>query len=149
CFLGVLLATGCGSSTAPDAVEDCSGFGPRQASPYVLAYPVGAALFPAQGECSPLGNGHRGVTRYGYDFLMAIGTPIAAGRGGVVRHVVESHFDGQVAATGFDNLLVIEHDDGTFALYGHFTHDGIVVDEGDRGTAGGVVGYSGNTGTTG
>jgi hypothetical protein len=148
CFLGVLLAMGCGSSTAPDAIEDCSGFGPWQSSPYVLPYPVGAAYFLDQGNCSPAGNGHRGVTRYGYDFLMAIGTPIAAGRGGVVRHVVESHFDGQIAATGFDNFLVIEHDDGTFGLYGHFTHDGIVVDEGERVTAGTLVGYSGNTGNT-
>jgi hypothetical protein len=30
--------------------------------------------------------------------------------------VEESHFDGQVAATGFDNVIIIQHDDGTTAL---------------------------------
>lgn len=62
--------------------------------------------------------------------------------------VDESHF-GQVAATGFDNVIVIQHDDHTTTLYGHLTHDGAVVNVGDRVTQGALLGYSGNTGNTG
>ena len=77
-----VLAAGCGSSpVAPDSIETCTGFGEWQASPYVLPYAVGVSYFVDQGNCSPPGNGHRGVTKFGYDFLMPIGTPIYAARG--------------------------------------------------------------------
>jgi murein DD-endopeptidase MepM/ murein hydrolase activator NlpD len=145
-----MLTAGCGSSPdAPDPTEICEGFGDWQSSPYVLPFAVGASYFVDQGNCSPPGNGHRGVTRFGYDFLMPIGTPFYAARGGLVVAVEESHFDGQVAATGFDNVIVIQHDDGTTALYGHLTHDGAVVNIGDRVVQGALIGYSGNTGNTG
>ena len=112
-----VLAAGCGSSpVAPGSTETCEGFGEWQASPYVLPYPAGASYFVDQANCSPPGNGHRGVTKFGYDFHMAIGTPFYAARGGVVTQVVESHFDGQVATTGLDNVIVIRHDDGKTTL---------------------------------
>ena len=144
-----VLLVGCGSSpTSPDPLETCEGFGDWQASPYVLPYAVGASFFVDQGNCSPPGNGHRGVTKFGYDFLMPIATPVYAARAGLVTQVEESHFDGQVAGTGFDNLVVIKHDDGTTTLYGHLTHDGAVVSIGDFVSQGALVGYSGNTGNT-
>ena len=100
-----VLAAGCGSSpVAPDSIETCAGFGEWQASPYVLPYAVGVSYFVDQGNCSPPGNGHRGVTKFGYDFLMPIGTPIYAARRGIVTQIEESHFDGQVAATGLDKF---------------------------------------------
>src|SRR4051812_16055598 len=96
-----VLASGCGSApVAPDSIETCAGFGEWQLSPYVLPYGVGASYFVDQGNCSPPGNGHRGVTKFGYDFLMPIGTAVYAARAGVVTQVEESHVDGQVAATG-------------------------------------------------
>ena len=148
-ILLTVLAAGCGSSpVAPDSIETCAGFGEWQVSPYVLPYAVGLSYFVDQGNCSPPGNGHREVTKFGYDFLMPIGTPIYAARGGLVTHVEESHFDGQVAATGFDNVIVIQHDDGTTTLYGHLTRDGVAVSAGERVLQGVLVGYSGNTGNT-
>jgi hypothetical protein len=42
-----------------------------------------------QGNCSPPGNGHTGVTKFGYDFLMPIGTPFYAARGGLVTQAEE------------------------------------------------------------
>jgi murein DD-endopeptidase MepM/ murein hydrolase activator NlpD len=140
----------CGSAaTAPDSTETCTGFGDWSSSAYVLPYAVGASFFVDQGNCSPPGNGHTGVTKFGYDFLMPIGTPFYAARGGVVTAVDESHFDGQVAATGFDNVIVVHHDDGTTTLYGHLTHDGAAVGVGDRVAQGTLLGFSGNTGNTG
>jgi hypothetical protein len=148
--IAVLTATfGCASApTAPDTAEVCGGFGDWQSSPYVLPFQVGASFFVDQGNCSPPGNGHRGAAKYGHDFMMPIGTPLHAARGGVVVQVEESHFDGQIAATGFDNVIVIAHDDGSTALYGHLTHDGSVVAVGDRVAQGALIGYSGNTGNT-
>jgi murein DD-endopeptidase MepM/ murein hydrolase activator NlpD len=140
---------GCGSSpSSPDSTEICEGFGDWQASPYVLPYAVAASYFVDQGNCSPPGNGHTGATQFGYDFLMPIGTPFYAARGGVVTAVDESHFDGQVAATGLDNVVVVRHDDATTTLYGHLTHDGAAINVGDRVAQGALLGFSGNTGNT-
>jgi murein DD-endopeptidase MepM/ murein hydrolase activator NlpD len=149
--VGLLLAgiLGCGSPSPTAPGEDCSGFGDWRASPYVLPYPAGASYLVDQGNCSPAGNGHRGPARYGYDFLMPIGSLIVAARAGVVVQVEESHRDGEVAPTGFDNLLVVEHDDGTTALYGHLTNEGALVERGDRVEQSALIARSGNTGNTG
>ena len=146
-LLAVTLACGSQTPTAPG--EDCGGFGDWRASPYVLPYPAGASYLVDQGNCAPPGNGHRGAARYGYDFLTPIGSLIVAARAGVVVQVEESHFDGEVAPTGFDNLLVIEHADGTTALYGHLTHEGALVERGDRVEQSAPIARSGNTGNTG
>jgi murein DD-endopeptidase MepM/ murein hydrolase activator NlpD len=143
-----LIAACASSPTAPGTLEECEGFGDWRASPYVLPYPAGAAYRVDQGNCSAPGNGHRGVTRFGYDFQMPIGSPITAARGGTVIHVEQSHFDGQVAAAGFDNWIVLLHDDGTTGLYGHITHDGATVVEGQVIAQGTLIGRSGNTGNT-
>jgi hypothetical protein len=142
--LGTLLA----SCTAPSETEACEGFPDWQTSQYVLPYPVGAQYPVDQANCSPAGNGHRGVARYGYDFLMPIGTTITVARAGTVLQVEESHFDGEIAATGFDNYVVIGHEDGTADLYGHLTHDGADVIVGQMVAAGAIIGRSGNTGNT-
>jgi murein DD-endopeptidase MepM/ murein hydrolase activator NlpD len=80
---------------------------------------------------------------------MSLGTPITASRAGTVLQVEESHVDGEIAAVGKDNYLVILHADGTNALYGHLTHDGATVGVGDVVEQGDLVAYSGNTGNTG
>lgn len=152
-FVLCLTVTGCAAGpTTPSAVADvCNGFFPWQSSEYVLPYAVNASFFVSQANCTPSGNdgGHRGAKKFGYDFDMPIGTAIHAARAGVVLHVEESHSDGQVAFTGFDNHLVIEHRDGTTALYGHMTRNGVAVLVGESVEAGQVVAFSGNTGNTG
>lgn len=145
----LVCSTGCASSPlAPDSAETCAGFGEWQTSLYVLPYSAGASYFLDQGNCAAPGYGHTGVRKYGYDFLMPIGSTIVAARGGTVLHVEMSHFDGQVASSGMDNFIVIQHDDGTNGLYGHFTHDGAPLAVGDTVTAGMPIGRSGNTGNT-
>lgn len=147
-LLGLSFAA-CSTLTDDEQREDCTGFSAWQGSPYVLPYPTGRAYLNRQGNCSTPGNGHRGVNRYGYDFEMPIGTVVTAAREGTILHVVESHLDGEVAYTGFDNLLVVGHPDGTADLYGHFTHDGVLVEAGAVVQAGDTLGFSGNTGNTG
>jgi hypothetical protein len=100
----IALATiGCHHLTTAVGDESCGGFGDWSTSPYVLPFPTGAGYLVDQANCSPPGNGHRGVARYGYDFLMPIGTRVTAARAGVVVHMEESHVDGDVAFTGSDN----------------------------------------------
>jgi hypothetical protein len=148
-LMSALVVAGCGSATQPSPDETCSGFADWSTSAYVLPYAVGDSFRVLQGNCSPPGNGHRGTDRYGYDFAMPIGTAVHAARAGRVIQVEESHVDGQVAATGFDNYVVIQHPDGTAGLYGHLTHDGAQVQVGDEVGAGAIIGSSGNTGNTG
>ena len=62
--------------------------------------------------------------------------------------VEQSHLDGQIAATGFDNYIVISHGDGTYSLYGHITHNGSLVSVGATVAQGSALGFSGNTGNT-
>jgi murein DD-endopeptidase MepM/ murein hydrolase activator NlpD len=145
----VTLATACGGSTSPVAeTETCTGYQNWQTSPYVLPYSAGNSFTVIQGNCAPLGNGHRGVNRYSYDFDMPIGTPFIASRAGTVVEVEQSHFDGEVAATGLDNYIVIKHSDGTAALYGHITHAGSAVTVGATVQQGDLLGRTGNTGNT-
>jgi len=145
------MSSACGSvaATAPAAVDGCTGYAAPATSAYVLPYSVGSTYRVSQGNCSPPGNGHRGSEQYSYDFDMAIGTPVVAARAGIVEHVETSHFDGDVAVTGSDNYIVIRHDDGTRALYGHLTHEGSSVTVGQQVAQGMTIGASGNTGNTG
>jgi len=151
-FLILIIAlamTSCGdSSTPPGETEVCTGYPDWATSAYVLPYPKGASYTVIQGNCAAPGNGHRGDNRYAYDFGMPIGAAIVATRAGTVIELEQSHLDGQVAASGFDNYLVIRHADGTSALYGHLTHNGAAVNLGDAVTQGEVVAFSGNTGNT-
>ena len=136
------------SATPPSEFEICAGYPDWATSEYVLPFPVGASYKVIQGNCSQLGNGHTGANRYAYDFGMTIGTPIVASRAGTVLQVEESHTDGQVGPTGLDNFVVIRHADGSTALYGHLTHNGVSPSSGDLVVRGQIIGYSGNTGNT-
>lgn len=114
-------------------------------SPYVLPFPVGEAYRMNLGNCSSSYHSSEYPDRYAYDFGMVIGTPITASRPGRVVHVVESGRDGG----GPNNLVVVDHGDGTFAQYMHLTFEGADVEVGDRVDRGDPIGRSGNTGLAG
>lgn len=144
----VTLAALCGSCSgdgSPTAPRDlCGPFADWTASPYVLPYPVGTAYHVSQANCS--GFGHSGFWRYGYDFDMSIGTLITAARAGTVIHSLGGASDGDRGRT---NLVTIQHEDGTVALYSHLTRDGNLVASGQTVQQGDPVGLSGDTGNTG
>jgi murein DD-endopeptidase MepM/ murein hydrolase activator NlpD len=141
-----LIALSCARApTAPDVVEVCDGFAAWETSAYVLPYAVGSSYLVSHGNCEPLSSGgHNGVKKFGYDFDMAIGTPVLAARAGVVLQADESHLESEVSDTG--NYVVVEHDDRTTALYGHITYNGVAVSAGDNVRAGTLIAYSGKTG---
>ena len=105
-----------------------------------MPYPVGDSYPLYQGNCT-LG-GHHGPFRYSYDFLMPIGAVVTAAREGIVFEVRTGSEDGG----GSNNLVKIQHEDGTIAAYSHI-HDAM-VEVGDRAEAGDPIAWSGNMGKT-
>lgn len=114
-------------------------------SDYVLPYPVGANYFINLTHCSGSYHGVGRPDQYAIDFAMGIGTPISAARAGVVVFVEESGLDGEFP----NNIIVIEHGDGTYAQYMHLTYNGALVKTGDNIQIGQALGFSGSTGLAG
>jgi hypothetical protein len=87
---------------------------------------------------------------YAWDFADPedpAGQPVCASAPGVVLRVVDNQPDGG-AKLNYGNYVVIDHEDGTAARYGHLLI-GIPVWEGKRVTQGEVLGYVGKSGTAG
>ena len=124
----------------------CGPFPDWRSSPYVLPYPAGTSYLVNQANCTS--GGHKGPYRFGYDFSMAVGTPVTAAREGVVTEVWSSFQNGDVEP-GHENLIKVRHVDGTFATYAHLSPEGVLVKVGNRVRAGDPLGLSGNTGKTG
>ncbi|MDH3687117.1 MAG: M23 family metallopeptidase [Myxococcales bacterium] len=90
---------------------------------------------------------HHGVHYYAWDFVLPEGTPVLAARPGVVVQVID-RFEGR-AKTKVDpkqNIVTIEHEDGTTAVYAHLQR-GIPVEVGQPVALGETIAYSGSTGT--
>ncbi|BDD11044.1 hypothetical protein FUAX_34760 [Fulvitalea axinellae] len=112
-----------------------------------------AYVFPFKhGLKSRIGQGYYGDFSHknlkALDFEMPIGTEICAARGGIVTDV-ETRYDKGGTSRDFlnkGNHIVIYHNDGTFARYGHLKKNGALVKPGQKVTAGQVIGLSGNTG---
>lgn len=111
---------------------------------YTLPYPEGTKHLLVQGYNSWFS--HKG--RLGLDFKMKKGSPILAARNGVVIRVQESFTSGGVNKRfyGKANSVVIKHDDGSQALYGHLKQNGALVQPGDTVHQGQLIAYSGSTG---
>jgi murein DD-endopeptidase MepM/ murein hydrolase activator NlpD len=84
------------------------------------------------------------------DFNVKIGTTICAARAGiVVASSGESNIGGLKDEYLDDgNHVIIEHADGSQAMYWHLQYKGALVNVGDTVKAGQVIGKSGNTGYT-
>lgn len=93
---------------------------------------------------------HTGLEQFAIDFLMREGTPVHAAREGVVARLEESNSIGcwEDGCGRYANYVVILHDDGTTGEYYHLLKDGVLVNLGDRVSAGQKIALSGNTGHT-
>ena len=91
---------------------------------------------------------HRDQDRYAVDFAMPEGTSVCAAREGVVVDLRESWKTGGPDRKYKDqvNYVSIAHADGTMGEYHHLKYDGVLVEIGDRVTAGQSIALSGNTG---
>lgn len=111
---------------------------------YRLPYEKGRSHLLVQGYNSLFS--HHG--RLALDFKMKRGTAVMAARDGVVARVVQDFITGGIGKkyAGKSNLIVIRHEDGSQAYYGHITYHGALVHVGDSIQQGQVIGYSGSTG---
>lgn len=83
------------------------------------------------------------------DFF-TFGSEVLSPADGTVIHVVDHVKDNPVGRNNlvenWGNLVVIRLDSGASLQISHFKHKGITVHEGERVTAGGLLGYCGNSG---
>lgn len=112
-----------------------SAYQSQLASSAELAMPVEGVVSSTFGpRTNPISGEHQ--EHQGLDLAAPEGSPVAAAKSGVVSFAGERG--------GYGNLVVIEHADGTSTRYGHLSQ--IQVGEGQRVTAGQVVGLVGSTG---
>ena len=113
---------------------------------YVLPYPIGKAYTCTQGfNMSP---SHTGTFKYSVDFGMPIGTIVTAARSGRVVYILESYSDDD-QVDGHENVVIIMHEDTTYARYVHLTRNGAIVQINQMVVPGDTVGFSGSSGTNG
>lgn len=134
------MLTACGDDNEVEIGEyDCSVFPAAQSSEYILPWLVGQSY-----EAIPH-TGRDGPTHYAIDILMPIGTELIAIRDGVVTAVEERFVDGDHGPAN-SNYILVEHDDGTIALYFHLTNMGAIAQVGDEVRQGDIIARSGHTG---
>ena len=112
---------------------------------YVLPFANDSKHKLLQGYNGPWG--HTGHCAYAYDFQMPIGTVVHAARSGKVVHV-EQQFPDATRKPGQENVIVIQHQDGTFARYYHLTQKGSRVAVGEEVQQHQVIGLSGDSGAS-
>lgn len=112
---------------------------------YVLPYPVGSEYMCSLGFNNSYS--HNGSFRYAVDFAMPIGTIITAARSGRVVYIVERYSDDD-RTSGHENVVIVMHDDTTYARYVHLTTNGALVNESQTVKPGDTIGLSGNSGSS-
>jgi murein DD-endopeptidase MepM/ murein hydrolase activator NlpD len=90
---------------------------------------------------------HRGNFYYSVDFTMNEGTLITASRKGRVDLIIQNYLDSDYTE-GHENVVIVQHDDSTFARYAHLKFNGAVVSVGQNINPGDAIGYSGSTGSS-
>lgn len=153
-ILALCCLTGCGGGNSPTrprqptthaACLSRAEFGLPDESPYCLPFGEGEAYFVSQSYCAPQGWSHH--LRFAYDFDMPLGTEILAARAGEVVELRE-HFSDDDPAGGHENVVILRHQDQTLGLYIHMMQNGILVEMGDQVPQGGLLGWSGRSGST-
>ncbi len=138
-FIGLGVLNSCGSSDPMPS--DCSAFLAQQTSPYILPYEVGQSFGVAKTTS------HGGTQYYSVDFAMPTGTPVVASRSGQVVNLEMSFIEGD-NVFGHENLVWIQHTDGTVARYYHLAHESARVANGTAVIQGQVIALSDNTGNS-
>ena len=122
--------------------EDLQRYPDRATSAYRLPWEKGAQWICIQSNRGIVS--HRGREEFAYDFRMPVGSQVCAARAGVVtRVVVTNDGNGQNLP---NNLIAIDHGDGTSGWYLHLQKGGSLVAVGDRVTQGQPIARSGNVG---
>ena len=114
---------------------------------YVLPWPGGELHSVTQGEETSLT--HNGAAAYAFDFDLTYDTVVAARAGKVTMVRQDSNVGGCSASfSGSANYVLVDHGDGTSALYLHLAQNSVVVHVGDVVDRGEALAISGETGLT-
>ncbi len=143
-ILLVILASAVGAYLIFTGPRNFAQYPDARTSPYRLPWEVGKTFLCIQSNRAVVS--HRGREEFAYDFAMPLGTEIRAARAGKVIRVVAEH-DGH----GYhwpNNLVVIQHEDGTLGNYLHIRKDGSRVAVGDVIQQGQVIAESGHVGNS-
>ena len=112
--------------------------------PYSLPFATGSSYRIDQGYNGQFSHQNESAL----DFKMPTGTPVHAIRDGIVIDVVDE-YDGNCldkSCEAYNNVVIIYHDDGTFADYAHIRKKGAVIKKGDIVKQDQLIAYSGNVG---
>jgi murein DD-endopeptidase MepM/ murein hydrolase activator NlpD len=120
-------------------------FASESSPSYFLPYSEGSSYKILQAYNGPWG--HEGHAAFAYDFQMPIGTEVHAARSGKVVHLVERNKD-STKKPGEENVVVIQHEDGTYARYYHLTQNGVKVGVGDQVKHKQLIALSGDSGAS-
>ncbi len=147
--MAALAACGGGSSggrAQPASFCAAAVFTAPDQSPYALPYAVGATFRMFQGNCpaNPAW-GHRDMLAY--DFDLPMGTPVHAARAGTVIRTEDRYSDDD-HIPGHENMVVVQHADGTMFRYAHLRLNGVAVVLGTAVAQGELLGFSGNSGSS-
>lgn len=115
-----------------------------ETSDYVLPYQVGETYHVRLSNCSSSFHAEGRNDQFAFDFDMDEGTLITASRAGTVVFIEQ---DGE--GRELNNLVVVDHGDGTFGEYMHLQFEGALVEVGDVVEQGDAIGLSGVTGLAG
>jgi murein DD-endopeptidase MepM/ murein hydrolase activator NlpD len=114
---------------------------------YLLPWPGGEIEAVTQGEETSFT--HNGLTAYAFDFGLAYDAVVAARSGRVSMVFTGSNKSAcDPAFNVASNYVVIDHGDGTSALYLHLAYDSSLVQPGDLVEQGQPIAVSGDTGMT-
>ena len=92
------------------------------------------------------GLNHTGNQKHAWDFRRRCGTPVLAARGGTVSKVVHSN-DGNGSGAP-NNMVEVDHDDGTTGRYLHVQKNSAKVKKGDAVKQGSELAKVGNVGNS-
>ncbi|MBI3268153.1 MAG: M23 family metallopeptidase [Planctomycetes bacterium] len=122
--------------------RDLGAYPPRATSPYRLPWVEGKSRLCVQGNRGIVS--HRGWEEFAWDFAMPVGSEVRAARGGTVSRVEDSHDGNGLEAP--NNLVAVEHGDGTTGWYLHLRKGGSRVRPGRYVERGEAIAESGNVG---
>ncbi|MEG4323003.1 MULTISPECIES: FG-GAP-like repeat-containing protein [unclassified Microcoleus] len=115
---------------------------------YQLPYPDGTTYKVNAGNNNG-GNHSNQWNSYAWDFDMPEGSTVVATRGGKVISLYEGSNTKLSSETGWEkytNYVLIDHGDGTSALYAHLKYNSVLPNVGDSVSQNQPIAQSGNTG---
>jgi murein DD-endopeptidase MepM/ murein hydrolase activator NlpD len=116
---------------------------------YQLPYPDGKTYQVTQGNNNTTSSHYDTWNRYAWDFNMPEGSTVVATRGGKVVSLYEGSQTKLSSLNGwsqYTNYVLIDHGDGTSALYLHLKYNGVLPNVGDSVSQNQPIAQSGKTG---